>query len=532
MAKQIYFDTEARDALKKGVDALANAVKLTLGPKGRNVVLDRQFGPPFITKDGVTVAKEIELPHPAENMGSQMVKEVASKTADAAGDGTTTATVLAQSIIGIGLKNVTAGANPMELKKGIDKAVKEVITHLKKQTKQIGEDRNLIEQVATISANGDAAMGKLITEAMQEVGKYGIITVEETKGTETTMTLAEGMQIDNGYLSPYFITNGAKMEAELENPYLLFYDGKVANIKDLLPILEKAAQSGNTLLIITEDIDEEVLTTLVVNKIRGSLSVAAIKAPGFAAHRKELLEDMAVLTGGTVISEEKGFLLENTALADLGKAGKIIVSKNNTTIVNGKGEKNKITARIKLISNQIAHATSDYEKEKLAERLAKLSGGVAILLIGAATELEMKEKKDRVDDALSATKAAVEEGIVPGGGVAFIRGISAIDKLVGDNEDQNTGIHIIRRALEQPLRQIAQNAGKEGSVIVEKVKTGHADYGYNAQSNQFEKLYQTGVIDPTKVTRIALEKAASIAGFLLTTTCVIFEKPSPRKMHK
>lgn len=532
MANQIFFSAEARDALKRGVDALANAVKVTLGPKGRNVVLERPFGSPSITKDGVTVAKEIELSNPAENIGAQMIKEVASKTADTAGDGTTTAIVLAQAIIHIGLKNVTAGANPMDLKRGIDKAVIEVITHLNKQSKQIGDDPNLIEQVATISANGDTTIGKLIAEAMQKVGKNGVITVEEAKGTETTMTLVKGMQMGKGYLSPYFITNAAKMEAELEHPYLLFCDGKITNIKELLPVLEKAAQSGNTLLIIAEDIAEEVLTTLVVNKIRGTLKVAAIKAPGFGVQRKELLEDMAVLTGGTVVSEEKGFLLENTALTALGKAGKIIISKNNTVIVNGEGEKNNITTRIKMISVQIERATSDYEKDKLRERVAKLSGGVAILSIGAATELEMKEKKDRLDDALSATKAAVEEGIVPGGGVAYIRSISAIENLTGDNEDQGTGINIIKRALEQPLRQIAQNAGKEGSVIVEKVKAGRADYGYNAQSEQFEKLYQSGVIDPTKVTRIALEKAASIAGFLLRTECIVFEKPQHNNMNE
>ncbi len=532
MVKQIYFNTEARAALKKGVDALANAVKVTLGPKGRNVVLERQYGSPYITKDGVTVAKEIELTHPAENLGAQIIKEVAAKTADAAGDGTTTATVLAQSIIGIGLKNVAAGANPMELKRGIDKAVKAVVTHLRKQSKQIGDDTNLIEQVATISANGDITIGKLIAEAMQKVGNDGVITVEEAKGTETTMILAEGMQIDKGYLAPYFITNAPKMEVELENPYLLFYDGKISKINSLLPVLESAAQSGNTLLIIAEDIDEEVLTTLVVNKIRGSLRVAAIKAPGFGDRRKERLEDMAVLTGGTVFSEEKGSLLETTMLMDLGKAEKIVIIKDHATIINSKGEKKNITIRINQIKAQIKRATSDYDKEKLRERLAQLSGGVAILSIGAATELEMREKKDRVDDALSATKAAVEEGIVPGGGVAFIRSISAIKNLTGVYEDQNTGIAIIRRALEEPLRQIVQNAGKEGSVIVEKVKQGKTDYGYNAQNEQFEKLYQSGVIDPTKVTRIALENAASIAGFLLTTECLIFEKPPHKKVHE
>lgn len=531
MVKQIYFGTEAIAALKKGVDALANAVKVTLGPKGRNVVLERQYGSPYITKDGVTVAKEIELAHPAENMGAQIIKEVASKTAEVAGDGTTTATVLAQAIIRLGIKNVAAGADPMDLKKGIDKAVKEVVKNLINQSKQIGDDKNLIEQVATISANGDNTIGKLIAEAMQKVGNDGLITVEEAKGTDTTMILVEGMQIDKGYLSPYFITNEAKMEVELENPYVLFYDGKISNTKDLLSILEQAAQSGNTLLIIAEDIDEEVLTTLVINKIKGSLRVAAIKAPGFGDRRKVRLEDMAALTGGTVISEEKGFLLENTMLTDLGKAKKIIITLGTTTIINSEGQKKNITTRINQIKAQIEHATSDYDKEKLRERLAQLSGGVAILSIGAVTELEMKEKKDRVDDALSATKAAVEEGIVPGGGVAFVRGISAIENLTGFNQDQNTGIAIIKQTLEEPLRQIVQNAGKEGSVIVAKVRAGKADYGYNAQNEQFENLYQSGVIDPTKVTRIALENAASIAGFLLTTQCLVFEKPTNKKMN-
>ncbi len=527
MAKQIYFDAEAREALKKGVDALANAVKVTLGPKGRNVVLDRTPSSPVITKDGVTVAKEIELRHPAENMGAQMMKVVATQTAGTAGDGTTTATVLAQIILHLGLKNVTAGVNPVELKRGIDKAVKEVIAHLEKQSKQIGDDIRLIEQVATISANGDATIGKLIAEAMQKVGKDGVITVEEAKGIETMMTLVEGMQIDRGYMSPYFINNAAKMEAELEHPYLLFYDGKITDINALVPILEKAAQSGHTLLIIADDIDEEVLTTLVVNKIRGALSIATIKAPSFGTQRKERLEDMAALTGGTVISEERGFLLKNTTLADLGRAEKVIISQNESIIINGEGEKNKIAARIHQIRTQMPGVHSDYEREHLRERLAKLSSGVAILWIGAATELEMKEKKDRVDDALNATQAAIEEGIVPGGGVAFIRSISALENLSGVNKDQDTGIHIIRRALEQPLRQIVQNTGKEGAAILEKVKAGKADYGYNAQKEQFEQLYQSGVIDPTKVTRIALKNAASIAGFLLMTACVIFEKPPP-----
>lgn len=531
MIKQIFFGAEARDTLKKGVDAVANAVKVTLGPKGRNVILDRR-GTPYITKDGVTVAKEIVLSHPAENMGAQIIKEVASITADATGDGTTTAIVLAQAIIRLGLKNVAAGANPMDLKRGIDRAVKEVVTHLRNQSRQIGDDINLIKQVATISANGDITIGKLIAEAMHKVGNEGVITVEEAKGTETTMILVEGMQVDKGYLSPYFITNEARMEVELENPYLLFYDNKVSELRELLPILEKAARSGNTLLIISDDIAEEVLTTLVVNKIRGSLRVAAIKAPGFGDRRKERLEDMAILTGGSVISKDKGFLLENTILTDLGRAKKIIISRENTTIINSQGEKKNIEIRINQIKSQIESATSDYDKEKLRERIAQLSGGIAILSIGAATELEMKEKKDRVDDALSSTKAAVEEGIVPGGGIAFIRSISAIKNLTGANEDEDTGITIIKRTLEEPLRQIVQNTGKESSVIIEKVKQGKADYGYNAQNEVFEELYQSGVIDPAKVTRVALENAASIAGFLLTTECLVFEKPNPKKVHE
>ena len=532
MAKQIYYDREAREVLRKGVDALANAVKVTLGPKGRNVLLDRQFGAPSITKDGATVAKEIELTHPAENMGAQLIKEVASQTADTAGDGTTTATILAQSIINIGLKNVAAGANPMDLKRGIDKAVEEVIVQLKKQSKQIGNDFQLIEQVATISANGDSSIGQLIAEAMQKTGKEGVITVEEANGTETFMELVEGMQIDRGYLSPYFINNEVSMEVELKNPYLLLYDKKIVSFMDLLPILEKAARSGNTLLIIAEDIEGEALTTLVVNKLRGSLSIAAIKAPGFGDQRKELLEDIAILTGGTVISEEKGMNFENIELSDLGKAKKIIIDKDRSTIVNGNGGKKNITKRINQIKGQMKRASSEYERERMQKRIAKLAGGVAILLVGAATELEMKEKKYRVDDALNATKAAVEEGVVPGGGVAFIRGISAIKKLKGENEDQNTGIEIIRRALEQPLRQIVQNAGKEGAVIVEKVKAGKADYGFNAQTEKFENLYQSGVIDPTKVTRIALENAAAIAGFLLLTECVVSEKPPSLTAHE
>ncbi len=531
MVKQIYFYTEARAALEKGVDALANAVKVTLGPQGLNVVLDRHCSP-YITKDGVTFDKEIELTHPAENMGAQIMKEVASKTVEAAGDGTTTTQVPAQAIIRLGLKNVAVGANPMDLKREIDRAVKKVVTRLRKQSKEIGDDINLIEQVATISANGNITIGKLIAEAMQKVGNDGVITVEEAKASETTMILVEGMQIDKGYLSPYFITNGAKMEVELETPYLLFYDGKISKLKDLLPILEKAAQSGNTLLIITEDVDEEVLTTLVINKIRGSLSVTAIKAPGFGDRRKERLEDMAALTGGTVASEEKGFSLESIMITDLGRAKIIIITKENTTIINSLGEKRNITIRINQIKAQIKHATSDYDKEKLRERLTQLSGGVAILSIGAAMELEMKEKKDRVDDALCATKAAVEEGIVPGGGVAFIRSISVIKNLTGARDDQNRGIAIIKRTLQEALRQIIQNAGKEGSVIAEKAKQGKADYGYNTQSEHFEKLYQSGVIDPTKVTRIALENAVSIVGFLLTTVCLVFEKPRHKKVYE
>ncbi|MFT4754299.1 MAG: chaperonin GroEL [Salibacteraceae bacterium] len=524
MIKEIYSGSKAREALRKGVDALANAVKVTLGPKGRNVVLERKFDSPSITKDGVSVAKEIVLLHPAENMGAQMIREVASLTADKAGDGTTTASVLAQAIMSIGLKNVTAGADPMDLKKGIDQAVKLVVANLKKQSKQIGNDFQLIEQVATISANGDTTIGKLIAIAMEKVGNDGVITVEEAKGTETTMKLVEGIQMESGYLSPYFITNAQKMSVELENAHLLFYDGKIDDLQALLPILEIAARSGNTLLIIAEDISEELLTTLVVNKIRGSLSIAAVKAPGFGAQRKEGLEDLAALTGGTVISEEKGFLLENVNLTDLGKAEKILIDKKHTTIVNGLGEKENISNRIKQIRRQIESSSSDYEKEKGRERLAKLSGGVAILSIGAGSELEMKEKKDRVDDALNATKAAVAEGIVPGGGVAYIRSISAIENLKGENEDQNTGIAIIKQALEQPLMQIVKNAGKEGAVVIEKVKAGTADFGYNAQTEKYENLFQTGIIDPAKVTRIALENAASIVGLLLITECIIFEK--------
>lgn len=525
MAKEIYFGTEARDALKNGVDALANAVKVTLGPKGRNVVLGKSYGPPSITKDGVSVAKEVELKNPAENMGAQMVKEVASKTADLAGDGTTTATVLAQAIVTVGLKNVTAGANPMDLKKGIDMAVVQVIAQLKKQSKKVGDNFQLIEQIATVSANGDATIGKLIAEAVQKVGKEGVITVEEAKGIDTSVKVVEGMQLDRGYISPYFINNSEKMEAQLEDPYVLLCDKKISSIKDLLPILEKVSETGKPMLIIAEDVDSNALSTLVVNQIRGSLKIAAIKAPGFGDRRKEVLEDIAILVGGTVISEETGLKLENIELDSLGTVEKVIVDKDTTTLVHGNGSKEKIKARVNQLKAQMESTTSDYDKEKLQERLAKMSGGVAVLYVGAASELEMKEKKDRVDDALSATKAAVEEGIVPGGGVAFIRGIAAIESLKGENEDQNTGIAIIRKSLEEPLRQIVRNAGLSGSVIVEKVKAGKADYGFNAQNEKYENLYESGVIDPAKVTRIALENAASIAGLLLTTECLIFEKP-------
>ncbi len=525
MAKQIYFGTEARDALKNGVDALANAVRVTLGPKGRNVVISKSYGAPHITKDGVTVAKEVELKNPAENMGAQMVKEVASKTADLAGDGTTTATVLAQAILTVGLKNVTAGANPMDLKRGIDLAVAQVITELQKQSKQVGDDFQLIEQIATVSANGDATIGKLIAEAVEKVGKEGVITVEEAKGIDTSVKVVEGMQLDRGYISPYFVTNAEKMEAQFENPYVLLYDKKISGIKDLLPILEKVSQAGKPLLIIAEDVDSDALSTLVVNKLRGSLKIVAIKAPGFGDRRKELLEDIAILIGGTVISEETGLKLESTELESLGTVEKVIVNKDTTTLVNGSGTKEKIKARVSQLKSQMENTTSDYDKEKLQERLAKLSGGVAVLYVGAATEVEMKEKKDRVDDALNATRAAVEEGIVPGGGVAFIRGISAIDSLQGENEDQNTGVSIIKKALEEPLRQIVRNAGLSGSVIIEKVKAGTGDYGFNARNEQYENLYESGVIDPAKVTRIALENAASIAGLMLTTECLIFEKP-------
>jgi chaperonin GroEL len=523
MAKDITFNLEARDALKRGVDALANAVKVTLGPKGRNVIIDKKYGAPSITKDGVTVAKEIELKNPVENMGAQMLKEVASKTADVAGDGTTTATVLAQAIITAGLKNVAAGANPMDLKRGIDKAVIAVIASLRKQSKSVGDDNNKIEQVATISANSDVEIGKLIAQAMEKVKKEGVITVEEAKGTETTVEVVEGMQFDRGYISPYFVTNADKMEAVLENPYILLYDKKVSNMKELLPILEKVVQTGKPLLIIAEDVDGEALATLVVNKIRGSLKIAAVKAPGFGDRRKAMMEDIAILTGGTVISEELGFKLEDADLTKLGKAEKISIDKDNTTVVGGAGQKTDITGRVNQIKAQIETTTSDYDKEKLQERLAKLAGGVAVLYVGAATEVEMKEKKDRVDDALHATRAAVEEGIVPGGGIAYIRAVNALDKLTGLNEDENTGIAIIRRALEEPLRQIVANAGGEGSIIVQKVREGKDDYGYNARTENYENLLASGVIDPTKVTRVALENAASIAGMLLTTECVLAE---------
>ncbi|NVO02020.1 MAG: chaperonin GroEL [Bacteroidetes bacterium] len=521
MAKDIIFDLDARDRLKKGVDALCNAVKVTLGPKGRNVIIDKKYGSPQITKDGVTVAKEIELADAIENMGAQMVKEVASKTADLAGDGTTTATVLAQAIITTGLKNVTAGANPMDLKRGIDKAVIAIIENLKKQSKNVGDTFDKIEQVATISANNDSSIGGLIAEAMKKVKKEGVITIEEAKGTETTVKVVEGMQFDRGYISPYFVTDADKMEAVLENPYILIYDKKISTMKDFLPILEKTVQTGRPLVIISEDLDGEALATLVVNKIRGSLKIAAVKAPGFGDRRKAMLEDIAILTGGQLISEEQGFKLENADLSYLGQAEKITIDKDNTTIVNGSGKKADITARVNQIKAQIEKTTSDYDKEKLQERLAKLSGGVAVIYVGAASEMEMKEKKDRFDDALHATRAAIEEGIVPGGGVAYIRAIESLDKMKGINEDETTGIAIIRRALEEPLRMIVENAGAEGSIVVQKVKEGKADFGYNARTDKYENLLKSGVIDPTKVTRVALENAASVAGMLLTTECVL-----------
>ncbi len=525
MAKDIFFDVEAREKLKKGVDALANAVKVTLGPKGRNVVIAKKFGAPQITKDGVTVAKEIELSDPIENMGAQMVKEVASKTADIAGDGTTTATVLAQAIVSAGLKNVAAGANPMDLKRGIDKAVTEVVKNLKKLSTEVGSDNSKIKQIATISANNDEAIGALIAQAMKVVGNDGVITVEEAKGTETEVKTVEGMQFDRGYLSPYFVTNAEKMITEMENPLILICEKKISSMKELLPILEPVVQAGKGLLIIAEDVDGEALGTLVVNRIRGSLKVAAVKAPGFGDRRKAMLEDIAILTGGQVVSEERGMTLENITIDMLGTAAKIEIDKENTTIINGKGKKADISARVGQIKAQIETTTSDYDREKLQERLAKLAGGVAVLYVGAATEMEMKEKKDRVDDALAATRAAVEEGIVPGGGVALIRAIASLDKLKGDNEDEQTGIAIVKRAAEEPLRQIIANAGGEGAVIVQKVKEGKDDFGYNARTEVYEKLYKAGVIDPTKVTRIAIENAASIASMLLTTECVIADQP-------
>jgi len=523
MAKEILYSIESRDSLKKGIDKLANAVKVTLGPRGRNVVIEKKFGAPQVTKDGVTVAKEIELKDPFENMGAQLLREVASKTSDNAGDGTTTATVLAQAIINIGIKNVTAGANPMELKRGIDKAVASVVASLRKMSKEVGDDYNKIEQVARVSANNDGEIGKLIAEAMKKVSKEGVITVEEAKGIETTVDVVEGMQFDRGYISPYFVTNTEKMEAVMDNPYILIHDKKISNMKEFLPILEATVQTGRPLVIIAEDIEGEALATLVLNKLRGSIRVLAVKAPGFGDRRKEMLEDIAILTGGTVITEERGFKLENTTIDMLGTAEKVIVDKDNTTIVNGNGKKEDITARINQIKAQIQNTTSQYDKEKLQERLAKLSGGVAVLYIGAATEVEMKEKKDRVDDALHATRAAVEEGIVPGGGVAYIRAISDLENLKGETEDEQTGIDIIKRAIEEPLRQISANAGLEGSVIVNKVKEGKADFGYNAQNEKFENLYKAGVIDPTKVSRIALENAASVASIFLTTECAISE---------
>lgn len=526
MAKEIKFNLEARDGLKKGVDALANAVKVTLGPKGRNVIIEKSFGAPHVTKDGVTVAKEIELEDKIENIGAQMVKEVASKTADVAGDGTTTATVLAQAIFNQGLKNVAAGAAPMDLKRGIDKAVEAVIGDLRSQSQEVGDSDAKIEQVASISANNDAAIGSLIAEAMGKVKKEGVITVEEAKGTETYVDVVEGMQFDRGYLSPYFVTDSEKMVADLESPFILIYDKKISNMKELLPVLEPAAQSGRPLLIIAEDVESEALATLVVNKIRGSLKIAAVKAPGFGDRRKAMLEDIAILTGGTVISEERGFKLENATMDMLGTAEKVSIDKDNTTIVNGAGEADQIQARVNQIKAQIETTTSDYDKEKLQERLAKLAGGVAVLYVGAASEVEMKEKKDRVDDALAATRAAIEEGIVPGGGVALVRAAKVLDSLKGENDDETTGVRIVHRAIEEPLRMIAYNAGQEASVIINKVQEGKDDYGYNAKTEEFGNMYEAGIIDPTKVTRVALENAASVAGMLLTTEATISEIPN------
>ena len=524
MAKEIIFDTDAREELKKGVDELANAVKVTLGPKGRNVIIEKKYGAPHITKDGVTVAKEIELDDARQNLGAQLVKEVASKTGDDAGDGTTTATVLAQAIVGVGLKNVTAGANPMDLKRGIDKAVATVVAGIKKQSQEVGDNYDKIEQVATISANNDAVIGKLIADAMKKVSKDGVITIEEAKGTDTTIDVVEGMQFDRGYISPYFVTNTEKMEVDMEKPYILIYDKKISNLKELLPILEPAVQSGRPLLIIAEDVDSEALTTLVVNRLRAQLKICAVKAPGFGDRRKEMLEDIAILTGGVVISDERGIQLEHATLEMLGTAERITVTKDNTVIVNGAGQKEAIAARVNQIKSQIAATTSDYDREKLQERLAKIAGGVAVLYVGAASEVEMKEKKDRVDDALSATRAAIEEGIVPGGGVAYIRSIKDLEGLKGECDDEQTGIEIVKRAIEEPLRQIVFNAGKEGAVVVQKVKEGEGDFGYNARFDRYEALLAAGVVDPAKVARVALENAASIAGMFLTTECVITDK--------
>lgn len=524
MAKEIKFTTSAREELKKGVDALADAVKVTLGPKGRNVIIEKKFGAPHITKDGVSVAREVELEDPFQNMGAQLVKEVASKTGDDAGDGTTTATVLAQSIINVGLKNVTAGANPMDLKRGIDKAVAAVVAKIKDMSQEVGDDFKKIEDVARVSANNDETIGRLIAEAMEKVKKEGVITVDEAKGTETTIEVVEGMQFDRGYISPYFVTDSEKMECVMDSPFILLYDKKISNIKDILPVLEQTAQSGRPLLIIAEDVDQDALATLVVNRLRGSLKICAVKAPGFGDRRKEMLEDIATLTGGTVISADKGMQLTTATMQDLGTANKVTVSKENTTIVNRDGNKEAIAARVAMIKAQIAQTTSDYDREKLQERLAKLAGGVAVLHVGAPSEVEMKEKKDRVDDALSATRAAIAEGIVPGGGVAYIRALTALDGLKGDNDDETTGIDIVRRAIEEPLRQIANNAGVEGAVVVQKVSEGKDDFGYNARTDHYENLLSAGVIDPAKVTRVALENAASIAGMFLTTECVIAEK--------
>jgi len=521
--KEILFESEARDRMKKGVDALANAVKVTLGPKGRNVIIEKTYGAPQITKDGVTVAKEVEMKDPVENMGAQMVKEVASKTADVAGDGTTTATVLAQSIITTGLKNVTAGANPMDLKRGIEKAVALVVADLKKQSVEVGDSIEKIQQIATVSANNDQTIGKLLAEAMEKVSKEGVITIEEAKGLETTVKVVEGMQFDRGYISPYFVTDAEKMEVVFENPYILIHDKKISSMKDLLPILEKAVQTGRPLLIIAEDVDGEALATLVVNKIRGSLKIVAVKAPGFGDRRKEMLQDIAILTGGTVISEEQGYRLEDADLSYLGQAEKINIDKDNTTLVSGKGSTEDIAGRVSQIKAQIETTTSDYDREKLQERLAKLSGGVAVIYVGAASEIEMKEKKDRFVDALHATRAAIEEGTIPGGGVAYIRAIKVLEKVKTENQDEELGVKIVKRALEEPLRQIVANAGFEGSIIVQKVKDGKDDFGFNARTEVYENLYSSGVIDPTKVARVALENAASIAGMLLTTECVIFE---------